>query len=52
MCARRADETLASVSSDVLSQSSGILAGLATVFDSYNDEEKKAQIKKVRVATV
>ncbi|KAF9818554.1 hypothetical protein IEO21_02659 [Rhodonia placenta] len=27
-------------------KSSGILAGLATVFDSYNDEEKKAQIKK------
>ena len=28
-------------------QSSDILAALATVFDSYSDEEKKSQIKKV-----
>jgi len=27
-------------------KSSGILAALAAVFDGYNDEEKKAQIKK------
>ena len=30
-------------------QSSETLAALASVFEGYNDEEKKAQIKKVRL---
>jgi len=33
-------------------QASEILAALAEIFEGYNDEEKAAQLKKVRAASI